>query len=175
MFEVIESRLRFRFGEPWQRMEQWDKHACYTAGLGLQATTAAVDFIGLFGSDPYFIEVKNFRDYRIENKRRLSGGTLADEVANKVRDTIAALVWAMDRGHDTPSVRALVDQLFATRTKCSVVLWLEEDPQTRPADRSVLAEAIKRRLHWLKARVIVLSQDARPLPGLAVSGAPREE
>ncbi|MFY0538505.1 AAA family ATPase [Nannocystis pusilla] len=175
MFEVIESRLRFRFGEPWQRMEQWDKHACYTAGLGMKPTTGAVDFIGLYGSDPYFIEVKNFRDYRIENKNRLTSGALADEVAEKVRDTIAALVWAMDRGSDTESLRSLLAQFFAIKKKCSVVLWLEEDPQTRPADRTVLAETIKRRLHWLKPHVIVLSQEERPLPGLEVSGAPREK
>ncbi|WAS92891.1 hypothetical protein [Nannocystis punicea] len=175
MFEIVESRLRFRFGEPWQLMEQWDRHACYTGGLGMHATTAAVDFIGLFGSDPYFIEVKNFRDYRIENKRRLMSGALADEVANKVRDTIAGLVWAMDRGLDTAPLRSLLGQLFAIKKKCNVVLWLEEDPQTRPADRTMLAEAIKRRLHWFRPHVIVLSREERPLPGLHVSGVAQEE
>lgn len=173
MFEFTESRLRFVFESPWEAVQQWDKLHAFTHGLGRVSTTGAVDFVGLFGSEPYFIEVKNFRDHRIENKRRLASGELVAEIADKVRDTIAGLVWAMGRGHDDAHVRSVV--AHALRSKCHVVLWLEEDLQTRPVDRSVLAQGIKRRLHWFQPRVLVLSSNDRPLPGLGVRLAAREE
>lgn len=178
MFEKPESRLRFRFEAPWRLVEKWDEHDCYTSGLHRYPTTAAVDFIGLYGSEPYFIEVKNFRKYRIENKRRLTSGELVEEVADKVRDTVAGMVWAMDRGFDTSSVAPLLAQLFEPqeqrRRKCNVVLWLEEDLQPRPADRSALAQGIKRRLRWFNPKVIVLDREGPGLPGLRVTGAPHE-
>jgi len=70
-----ESRLEFRFEAPWEPVFQWDRIDAYRKGLARLPSTSAVDFIGLHGSDPYFIEVKNFRGYRIDNKERLSSGS----------------------------------------------------------------------------------------------------
>ena len=56
-----------------------------------------MDFVGLLDGahgDLYWIEVKDFRGYRIQNKRRLSEGELAIEVAQKVRDSIAGIIGA---------------------------------------------------------------------------------
>lgn len=171
MFQRDESRLRFRFDDSWALMHQWDKTLAFIAGLGKLSSTSAVDFIGMHGSDPYFIEVKNFRGYRIDNKERLTSGELVAEIADKVRDTIAGLVWAMQREHRSTELESLLRYLFSVKSKCKVVLWLEEDLQPRPADRSALAEAIKARLGWLKPHVLMLTRQDPPLPGLEVVGA----
>jgi hypothetical protein len=171
LFKVIESRLEFRFDDSWLHMCKWDDSPAFQEGLKKLQTSAAVDFVGLHGSEPYFIEVKNFRDHRIANKRRLTSGELVAEVADKVRDSLAGLVWAMERRCQTPDLAALVRHVFAARSKCKVVLWLEEDPQPRPADRSMLAEAIKRRLRWLEPHVAVISRRDPALPGIEVTGA----
>jgi len=152
-------------------MHKWDELAAYRDGVHKLQSTSAVDFIGVHGSDPYFIEVKNFCDYRIDNKQRLTSGELAAEVADDVRDTIAGLVWVMERGSSTPELAKLLRQIFAVRSKCKVVLWLEEDRQPNPVDRSTLAGLIKRRMDWLGPHVTVRSR-TEPLPGLAVVGAP---
>ncbi len=80
----------------------------------------------------------------------------------------------MGREACTPELKSLLRQVLAARSKCRVVLWLEEDLQPRPADRSVLAEAIKARLGWLKPHVLVLNRRDAPLPGLEVVGAQPE-
>jgi len=169
LFRFTESRLDFRFEAPWNPVFHWDKLPSYRNGLGKLSSTSAVDFIALHGSDPYFIEVKNFCDYRIDNKERLTSGKLVAEIANNVRDSIAGLVWAMERGENAAELAPVLRQVFAAKSKCKVVLWLEEDPQPRPADRSALAEAIKGRLSWLKPHVSVRSR-SEPLPGLEVVG-----
>lgn len=171
MFRFTESRLIFTFDDSW-RVLFWDRHLAYTSGLGRQQGTAAVDFFALFGSCPYFIEVKNFCDYRIYNKDRLSSGELADEVARKVRDTLAGSVWALGRECADRDLERIVQCCFGAREKLRVVLWLEEDLQPRPADRSALAERIKSRLNWLNPHVLVLSRKDIPLAGLTVQAAP---
>ncbi len=68
MLSFKESRLEFRFDAPWNLVFQWDKLPAYRQGLARLSSTSAVDFIGLHGSEPYLIEVKNFCGYRIDNR-----------------------------------------------------------------------------------------------------------
>lgn len=175
MVQFNESGFQFSFAAPWTHVQQWDKLPSFTEGLGRVQSTRAVDFIGLHGSDFYFVEVKSFREHRIENKKRVTSGTLAAEIADKVRDTMAGLVWAMERGHDSAALAPLLRQVFVGTSRCRVVFWLEEDRQPGPADRSVLGEAIKQRLRWLNPHVIVRSREDPPLPGLTVVGVSRGE
>lgn len=174
MFKRNESRLTFCFDTSWRIVYQWEELPSFKEGIAKLASAKPVDFIGLHGSDPYFIEVKNFCGYRIENKRKFTSGTLATDIADKVRDTLAGLVWAMERGHDSAELAPLLRQVFSAKSKCKVVFWLEEDPQSHPADRSALAEAIKARLSWLKPHVIVRSRRDPPLPGVDVVGVSSE-
>lgn len=167
MVQFTESRLIFTFDEPW-RVLFWDRHPAYTSGLGRQQGTAAVDFFALFGSCPYFIEVKNLRGFRIENR----GRSLDEEVADKVRDTLAGAVWALGREAGDRDLKRIVQHCFGANEKLRVVLWLEEDPQRRPVERSNLGALIKGRLNWLNPHVLVLSRRDPPLRGLTVEGAP---
>lgn len=75
-----EKLLRFSFDDDW-RVLKWDEHPSYTGGLSKTSGTKAVDFLGIHLDAPWFIEVKDFRGYRIENKERISAGDLAQEVA----------------------------------------------------------------------------------------------
>ncbi|XXT19110.1 hypothetical protein WME94_53680 [Sorangium sp. So ce429] len=167
-----EGKLRFAFDDDWKILK-WDDHGAYVGGLQRFQETKAVDFFGLYLGEPYFIEVKDFRGHRIENKARLSSGELAREVAFKVRDTLAGMVWAcrrspLDRGELQCFLRPVLDRA----KKVPVVLWLEEDRPPEPALASTLGEAIKRELTWLNPRVLVTSRSlvqSAPVHGLAVT------
>lgn len=174
MFRFIESRLCFEFGAPWNPVVHWDAHPAYRRGLHGYQSTAAVDFLALYGSCPTLIEVKNFRDYRIENKSKFSSGSLAKDVADKVRDTIAGAVWARDRPHDERTLGQILRHVFGPKTRYDVVLWLEEDLEREPAEREALVQRIEQRLRWLNPHVIIRNR-ATPLPGLSVRGASEEE
>lgn len=162
MSTFVESRLGFQFGAPWGPVFVWDKHKAYVQGLQRQPGTAAVDFCAMLGSKPYLIEVKNLRGHRIPNK----GRDFACEVADKVRDTIASLVWALARGQADQDLERFVKELF--RGQCYVVLWLEEDLAPRPPDRSALQESIKSALRWLNPHVSVRNC-GDPLPDVVVT------
>lgn len=114
----------------------------------------------------------SFREHRIENKGKFRSGALVTKIADKVRDTIASSVWAMDRGLADDEVAPILRHLFVKPEKFRVVFWLEEDPWPRPADRSALAAKIKERLRWLSPHVIAsCRREPGPIPGLVVRGA----
>ncbi|AKT38729.1 hypothetical protein [Chondromyces crocatus] len=173
-----EQDLQFCFDDEAWRILKWDAHHAYVDGFGRLRETKAIDFFGPYlDSRPWLIEVKDFRASRIENKTRLSSGDLAREVAAKVRDTVAGMVWACDRPLlDDGQLRTFVEPLVARAGKVAVVLWLEEDRPASPAAASALAEAIKRELRWLNPKVVVLNRElarTNPIQGLVVTSGPR--
>lgn len=176
----MEGALVFHFGAGWS-VDKYDEHIDYKGGIMRLVGTRAVDFVGLHESERegkpsrqlHFIEVKDFRGYRIQNKQRISDGDLAVEVALKVRDTIAGIVgayrgtWGQERWGT--HVRALT-----AREPIRVALWLEEDhpaSRTMPAPPSpALIDDLKRQLFWLRAHVLVLNRacSAGHVPSLFV-------
>lgn len=174
--QIDEGRLRFAFDDEWVGVK-WDRHPAYAEGIQRLPGTKAVDFVGIRQSRPWFLEVTDFRDHRIETKHQLTTGQLVDEVVCKVRDTLAGLVWACGRSTDDERVLAqLVGALANRNEKVPVVLWLEGDRVPDPAQRSALKREIERRLRWLNPKVLVtcrsLATDS-PLPGLTVTSLPR--
>lgn len=182
MKSFTEGSLVFRFGEGWA-VEKYDAHTDYTGGIGRLQGTKAVDFVGLYSGrrddgafrQLHFIEVKDFRGYRVQNRQRIRDGELAVEVAAKVRDTIAGLVAAhrgtFGRERWATYVKAALDD-----EPIRVSLWLEEDdPAARamPAPPSpALIDDLKRQLSWLGARVLVLNRATASgrVPALVVDG-----
>jgi hypothetical protein len=78
MTRIEEGYLAFEFGERW-RVLKLDEHQYYRKHIGKIDETKAVDFVGIFDDKKlYFIEVKDFRGYRIENKDRFLRGKLVD-------------------------------------------------------------------------------------------------
>jgi hypothetical protein len=73
-----ERKLRFVFDKDWKVLK-WDDHPAFRGGLQKFQETKGVDFFGLYIGAPWFIEVKDFRGYRIEKKahmRRAYGRSL---------------------------------------------------------------------------------------------------
>lgn len=166
-----EGDLQFAFDDGWNVLK-WDAHGAYIDGLQRFSGTKAVDFFGLYLGAPWFIEVKDFRGHRIANKDRLKSGELAREIAEKVRDTIAGMVWACNRAPlDAGQVSKFVEPILDRSAKLFVVLWLEEDRPADPAAASMLQEKIRRELSWLNPRVLVANRslsDKKPIQGLVV-------
>ena len=89
-----EQNLRFEFGKQWHVLKL-DAHADYRERIAKLDGTKSVDFLGTFHERTlYFIEVKDFRGHRIENKDSLQAGLLAEEVGQKVRDSLACVISA---------------------------------------------------------------------------------
>ena len=177
-----EQALHFEFDDTWQVIK-YDDEPGYRDGIHKLGQTKAVDFLGQHhpAKRLFFIEVKDFRGFRVENKERVSSGSLADEVAFKVRDTLAGMIGAQRRRPDEAIWGELVRALEHGH-EVRVILWLEEDkPRGRKdirADgrRSTLQKDIQKRLHWLDARVLVEPRDTGArLPGVTVTGLARNQ
>ncbi len=83
-------------------LSNWMDHSFYRDRLEKIDGTKAVDILGILeNKELYFIEIKDFRKYRIENRNRLLKGELFIEVAQKIRDSIACIVCAHRMGNDT--------------------------------------------------------------------------
>ncbi len=180
MRAFTEGRLHFAFDDDWN-VVKWDRHVAYTGGIHRLPGTKAVDFVGIHHSKPYFIEVTDFREHRIDTKHQLTTDQLVDEVADKVRDTLAGVIWAcrrpaLDQGDLlVPLVGALVDQRQRSE-KAAVIVWLERDAPSSEPELSTLEGRIKQRLRWLNPKVLVTNRsvaERKPLPGLAVTSLPR--
>lgn len=174
---IQEGKLTFVFDDTWT-VEKYDSHRDYTRKLGRIPDSKAIDFVAIRqGLDEalFFIEVKDFRGFRTENKSRISNGELAIETAQKVRDSIAGLIGAWRTSGDTKTWAPYVRGLCRNRTEVRVLLWIEQDlPKTprekRAVSEEVLAAEIKQRLRWLTTKVIVASLGAGiRLAGLTVT------
>ena len=178
---IEEGRLRFEFDAQWQAAVKWDDSLAYRKGIGLLPGTRAVDIVCRSKGRCVLIEVKDFRGHRIENKPRVAG-ELQQEVASKVRDSLAGILGAArlnaDGGYWRPYAKALVsnDDVY-------VVLWLEQDfappvgsgtqEQRWKAHLSTMLNVLKQRLHWLTPNVLVTSvREVARLPGVTVSNLP---
>lgn len=173
-----EESLHFEFDDAWQ-VVHYDDEPVFHRGIKRVQGTHDVDFIALrAGKQLFFIEVKDFRGYRIQNKKRISNGELAELVAQKVRDTVAALVGARRSKVDDETWRELTRALEPGHA-VRVVLWLEEDPPSGRRDiradsrRSILQKDIEKRLSWLDVRAMVESRNTG-LPGVTVTGIARK-
>lgn len=176
-----EEHQRFAFDDRQWTVVKYDDHRDYREKIAKLDGTKAVDFVGLHnGPDGvlYWIEVKDFRGYRIQTKRRLSDGGLATEVGQKVRDSIAGVIGAYCMSGQWETWRPFVKAIWRRKCSTRVLLWLEEDnipgpPGRRQNAAQVQAHLLRERLGWLKARVLVVSQSLGGCPpGLAVSDLP---
>jgi hypothetical protein len=197
MTRIEEGYLAFEFGERW-RVFKLDEHRDYRERIGKLDETKAVDFIGILDDkELYFIEVKDFRGYRIESKDRFLKGKLPDcqliegecqllkgelplsvELAQKVRDSIACIIGAY-RTSSEPEVWAYYATLLCNKKRSiKVVLWLEHDLPShltlrRKAMESVSANFLKPKLKWLTHSVFVYNSKKFDLPDVKVKNLPR--
>lgn len=168
---IEENILRFVFGDNWQ-VRKFDDTSFYRRHFEKLDGSKAVDFLGLHGRELFFIEVKDFRGYRIENKKRLSSHELYLEVGQKVRDSVACLVAAYR--HQPEEWQPFIEGLRNIKHPIKVVLWLEEDsnsqlpPQRQKVHNNIASNALETKLRWLTPRVLVANQQINRLPDLSV-------
>ncbi|MEW6434644.1 MAG: hypothetical protein AB1730_24360 [Myxococcota bacterium] len=152
-----EGSLRFSFGA--RDVFKWDEHRAFMDGVRRLQKTKAVDFVVALLDDAIaLVEVKDFRGYRRENRKRIRTGELAQEVAEKVRDSLSGLFWASRREHDQGEVAraaALVSRRETPRVK--VVAWIEDDRLDAAAASALQAEIQRMVRTFLAAKVVVTS------------------
>ena len=174
---LVEKFVEFNFGDSWcvLRYDGTEEtrdgrrvgHPFYREQVSRLAGTKAVDFVGVQADTGYLIEAKDFRGYRIQNRKRLATSDLAVEIAKKVRDPLAGLV-AAKRNHPDPGVLGDVAA--------------QGDPRQWKAEQALLADKIKSYMSWFSSRVLVVDQTtyqqhpsdlhARNLPGAGRSRNP---
>lgn len=179
MTRFEEGHLAFEFGERWQ-VCKLDDHPDYRNRMEKLDGTKAVDFLGLLDeTELYFIEVKDFRGHRIENKERLSQSELPIEVGQKVRDSLACIIGSYHTSSTSEGWQPFANLLCNQQSRIQVVIWLEQDrlpPHYRlrqKARASFSTNTFKQKLTWLTSRVLVCGLDIKWLPDVTVSNLPR--
>jgi len=173
--EFQEENLKFTFDDnSWSDLVHYDKSRdCKNVQRAVMGTKA-VDFIGVLKKQQAlilsFIEVKDFRGYRIENKDRMNNGELVEEFAQKVRDTLAGIIGgARNSTHMQSTWKKYVRMLL--EKEVHIVCWVEEDrhANTSPVDlkrnkssSSALNQVIKSKLSWLTTKVMVADTANNP-------------
>ncbi len=182
---IEEGQLRFEFGNSWS-VERYDGqegsgnqrgHGFYRNSVSKLPETKAVDFVGISNhhGDSCLIEVKDFRGYRIQNKKRLATDELAREVAFKVRDSAAGFVGAKRNYPHIGVLHSVADNLVNPEKDVRVVLWLEDDTaindRSWKAELATLTDRIKSYRRWFTTKVLVvgLSTHANQPPDLVVT------
>ena len=127
MLEYQEGLLTFKFPEEYV-VSKYDDSQFYQNNFKKLPETKEVDFVIVKNSQQIvLIEVKDFRNSRIENKQRLSSGDLMIEVAQKVRDTLAGL-YVSALTHKDKLKEIYTTLFYSPLPQIEVVLFLEEDP-----------------------------------------------
>jgi len=160
-----EKKLEFTFDDSWIVLK-YDEQSDYLNKIKRLNSTKAVDFIGVFQGendevDQYFIEVKDFTAYEIENKKKKE--TLPLEVALKVRDTAAGLV-GISKTTSTPDKwNEHLQQLFKAESSLKVILFVKNlrhsgRPGRKQNHLQTIAKNIKANLKWLTTKVSVVGE-----------------
>jgi len=169
--ELQEGELIFSFDDThWSDLINFDQGNVDYSKIEKLNGTKAVDFLGSHSQFGYcFIEVKNFRYHRIENRKRIDSGDLFLEVGQKVRDATACLVGgSRNSTHLKGYWQRVLSHISNQDQALTVVLWLEENPniffgrnevqeKRKKFTRNVKTNALKAQLGWLTSRVFILS------------------
>lgn len=174
--DFTEEYQRFSFDDAEWVVLKYDEEPAYLERIAKLQETKGVDFIGIHNRDLYLVEVKDFRNYRVENQARLTNGELPIEIGQKVRDTIAGIIGAY-RTSDSHKWEAFAKILTANTKTIRVVVWLEYDLPVNSKARNKVRASVgtniyKKRLNWLTSQVLVTNQSSNGLPDLTVSNLP---
>lgn len=185
------ENIRFAFGESWTVAEKWDDSPAFLGGVArlqgqwedeqtgeiVRVGSKAVDLVGVRGNDIYLIEVKDYRGYPIETKKRqLRELPLA--IGCKVRDTVAGLIGA-SRSITDRWVSACGRLLAEQKPRVYVVAWIV-DPALRAAEpvqkraiwQKERRDRIEQHLSWLTRHVTVASPFEKPLADVTAENLP---
>lgn len=172
--KISEENLEFVFTD-WEKVLKFDTHTDYTKVKNILPPTNGVDFLGVKLEKVIFIEVKDFRDHRIENKKRLSDAELMIEVGQKVKGTLACiLAGTRNSTNDSEFWKKIAAIIQDLSKEVFVILWLEED-NSIVMDKSyqgrlgTYTNVLKQKLSWFSKRVIILNRNVPNSIGVKVS------
>ncbi|MDE0025308.1 MAG: hypothetical protein OXP69_12940 [Spirochaetaceae bacterium] len=152
---LTEGNLEFRFDSDAAHCDEW---AFYRNQFqNVAGGSKAVDFICLDGVGTWLIEVK---DYRVHP--RVKPSCLCDEVAIKVRDTIAGIAAARCNAND-PDEKEVAKRVLR-KNKWLIVLHLEQPGfrsriRPRVIARADVVQKLKRLLKAIDAHPKVVDKD----------------
>lgn len=155
MITIREQDIQFTFDTSvWIIIKQPDTHTDFRAIKDLSNSKTA-DFLCISSNITLFLEIKDFRNHRIENISRLknNGEDICTEVGCKVKDTVSGVIGgARNSTNEKQDWTSISHQLINERKPIWVVLWLEEDQKTRQrakAGASIYTNKLKTKLKWL--------------------------
>ncbi len=158
MTELTEGRLTFCFADHLS-VTQYDQWSFYRNQFcGVCGGAKAVDFVSLDQNCAWLIEVK---DYRAQ--RRTKVVDLGDEIALKVRDTLAGLVAAHCNANDRDEKKFA--GRFVKKRKLKVVLHLEQPAKPsklfpQVIDPSRLLMKLKQQIKSIDPHPVIVDQNS---------------
>ncbi len=164
MKKIKEGNLTFEFDDKWSDLIKFDENPDYKKIEKLDGTKA-VDFLGILNNETVvFVEVKDFRGYRIENKKRIDDGELYIEIAQKVRDSIACIIGGCRNSTHLKEFWLRIGK-FLIEGDVRIVFWLEQDRSVKLRQRSKAglsshSNELKKKLKWLTTHTAILDRNS---------------
>ncbi len=123
MTTLTEGRLTFTFDDDCDvgKYDDWSYYRQYFQSAA--GSSKAVDFVCVSKRVAWLIEVK---DYRFHPRTKLI--ELSDEIAAKVRDTLAGLATAATNAHDVHE-KKIAQRALCSRRRWRIALHLEQPVQ----------------------------------------------
>lgn len=153
-----------------ERVLKWDDHQAFVQGIRKLPHTRGVDVCAsVTGGGAVHIELKDYRAATMP-----PSAELARAIAEKVRDSLAGLVWACRRGLGEAFHEKLAGEFLAS-PKQRVIVWIEQN-DLDAAGASALQDRIREELApHIRAHVTVTSSlleksVSQPLPWLRARG-----
>lgn len=129
------NQLIFTFPDSW-KLCKFDDTPFYRNRVEKLDGIKSVDIIAKGSDALQFIEIKDFRQHRIENKERQTNGELLIEVAQKFVSTIASLIGASR--WNLIDFEPYYSQLSQSDKKVEVILFVERDERENTLRRNKL-------------------------------------
>jgi len=166
MKTFTESNLIFSFDEKNWDILKYDQDPKYIEISNALEGTKAVDFLGFYNTNTLVLfEVKGFRGYGSQKSviDRLSDGmeVLTQEVAQKVKDTVAAIVGISRNMQTQDTIWKKAAMQILQNKNLMIIAWIEEDlnnkvlKDRKKTEMSVRTDKLKNKLAWLTTLIAI--------------------
>jgi hypothetical protein len=161
-----ESNLTFSFDDENWNILKYDQEPVYLEISHALEGTKAIDFLGFYNSTALILfEVKGFRGYGSQKSvcDRLADGMeiLSIEVAQKVKDTVAAIAGISRNIKTRDTIWAKAANQIIQNRELVIVAWVEEDLTNKSQrdrkknEMSVRTLKLKNKLSWLTTNITI--------------------
>lgn len=161
-----ESNLNFSFDEKNWDILKYDEDLKYIKIKNSLVGTKAIDFLGFYNTSTLvLIEIKGFRGYGSQKSvnDRLAEGmeVLTTEVAQKVKDTVAAIVGISRNIQAQNTIWEKAAKQIIHNKDLMIIAWIEEDLNSnalrarKKNEMSVRTDKLKNKLGWLTTNISI--------------------